>query len=604
MKKIVLVGCFALLSALCKAQLQRLNSASPKSNGVPLLRLAEEKLEPLTIDTSTTRYYANPAADIISSKQLLIDRIDKIIQMKEDVIRKGNETDAEVENIRSLIGLQNAGIKKTLKDIEKDSAKMHKEDPDALNDLKRQVELKAIDVKRLSAKLNVALLEKRKIEMHGDELDKDLRSLQRKINEDSVRLHSVIAQKTGEISKLSAEVRKFNYLLYQIDSAKYVSFLSSLKDTLQRRKALLDKHKAALALENFVYKTFPADSAGVVGALGSMNALSRKIGEIQTRLDVLLEPELIPLEKEIKVFSDISQLFSFPEIPFTKLIDSIIKPQQVVLNSHLGELLRKLETFSKDYNAYAGYFNTTISQFNAALKGKKHEEGSDLSVLGKITSPLNNNSMLIPGFDILAGKKFADSNLAILGQAKFFFASGNSDTNKLSNGTKLFVPEASSLGFTVDFTFGFDLITYKPKNALTYSRYHSLGISVGLYYLQKQLTAPDKESSPFSIGTIQTRIGIEKTIVRNGLAVFANINGFFVGKGNEKFNTYYDDKGKMNWFVETGIKSYLKLTKDEKTNISFELRFIPVNSTVRKYANTDDKFIPLINVAVVRDFNF
>lgn len=212
--------------------------------------------------------------------------------------------------------------------------------------------------------------------------------------------------------------------------------------------------------------------------------------------------------------------------------------------------------------------------------------------------------MLIPGFDILADKKFVDSNLAIFGQAKFFIASGSADTNKLSNGTKLFVPEASDLGFTVDFTFGFDLIKYKPKNALTLSHYHSLGISVGLYYLQKQLTTPDKENLPFSIGTIQTKIGIEKTIVRNGLAVFANVNGFFAGKGIEKFKKFYDDNGKMNWFVETGIKSYLKLTKDEKTNISFELRFIPVNPTVRKYAKTEDKFIPLINVAIVRDFNF
>ena len=86
--------------------------------------------------------------------------------------------------------------------------------------------------------------------------------------------------------------------------------------------------------------------------------------------------------------------------------------------------------------------------------------------------------------------------------------------------------------------------------------------------------------------------------------MFANVNGFFAGKGIEKFKKFYDDNGKMNWFVETGIKSYLKLTKDEKTNISFELRFIPVNPTVRKYAKTEDKFIPLINVAIVRDFNF
>lgn len=83
MKKISLVSCLILLTAICTAQLQRLNNTSTQTNKQPVLRLNEEKYIPLSVDTGTTRYYANPSADIISNNQMLNERIDKIIQNKE-----------------------------------------------------------------------------------------------------------------------------------------------------------------------------------------------------------------------------------------------------------------------------------------------------------------------------------------------------------------------------------------------------------------------------------------------------------------------------------------------------------------------------------------
>ncbi len=109
-----------------------------------------------------------------------------------------------------------------------------------------------------------------------------------------------------------------------------------------------------------------------------------------------------------------------------------------------------------------------------------------------------------------------------------------SDTNNLNNATRLFVPEASNMGFLVDFTFGFNKASYVSKKDQL-EPYYTLGFNFGLYYLQKQLITVDKEKTPFTIGLVQTKAGFEKTIVRNGLAAFVNLNGIYVGRGMESY---------------------------------------------------------------------
>lgn len=404
---------------------------------------------------------------------------------------------------------------------------------------------------------------------------------------------------------LDSTERVYRKLLFQNDSASFQNFFTSLSDKLKEQDSVIKRNKAllnkdSLKLDNFVY-----DSTSLPGIFQSLIDMASESANTSSELRLILTPDMNNLAVLVNEFNALSPLFNYPEIPTAKIIEKL-KPIRQKIIAQTDRIQDEEEAYKKRYHAYTDAFNEKLTALNTALKNKKPElQNQNASVLGKITTPLNDNAMLIPQVALFGFKKFMDSTNAIFGQAKLFFSAAGSDTNKVNNSTRLFLPEASTLGFMVDFVFAFDKKTYYAPKFKTYQPYHSLGVTTGFYYLHKKLNAIDNDKQiDFTAGVLQTKIGLEKTIVKNALLVYTNLNGIYVGKGLENYSKYYDPSSKMRWYIETGLKSYLTLSEDKSSNLIFELRLLPVNPVIKMITKSADKFFSFISIGYSKGFDF
>lgn len=309
------------------------------------------------------------------------------------------------------------------------------------------------------------------------------------------------------------------------------------------------------------------------------------------------------LEKKLNELKEVEVVRTLGEAS-DGFIDSLFMKRKEELKAAFSQEKIHNDAFKKEYDSYRDKFRGYIIEINEIKKNHKPKEeekqSSDASVLANFTQPLNQSTSLIPGIDIFAYKKFDSDEYSFYGQAKLFLAAPGSDTNSLSHATKYFIPEASQFGFMADFSFGFLPAKAVPdKNAEK-----KLGLNFSFYYLQKQLSTRDSLKTLFSTGMVQVKSGLEFILIKNALSVYANLNGYLVGKGVEGYNKFYVNDSKFKWFSEFGLKSYLVLQSDSKINLLLDLRFLPVGRTIKEMTLSKDKFIPLFKLGIVKEFDF
>lgn len=410
-----------------------------------------------------------------------------------------------------------------------------------------------------------------------------------------------INKKSSEVTEQQTIKKEYRKEYYDKLLAEVKGNIAILKDNYSSYKTELIAKKDSLSASRWPLYNSNKDS--MVREMGDIySSLIANTKEMLRKLEVL-SSDYPELEDKIKKFEEVDVVLQLGGQP-DSYIDSLFLKRKLDLANRFSVEKDHNDEFKKSYDQYRNDFKDSMAKINSIkLKYKPIEDNkqsSDASMLANFTQPLNQSSSLVPGIDIFAYKKYNFEQYSIYGQAKLFVASPGSDTNSLNHATKYFIPEASQLGFMLDFNFGFLPATNGPVA----NSKKMLGINLSFYYLQKQLSTRDTLKNMFSTGMVQLRGGLELILIKNALAVYGNLNGYFVGKGVDNFSKNYVNDTRMKWFSEFGLKSYLVLQSDAKINLLLDLRFLPVNGTIREMTLTNDKFIPVFKLGIVKEFDF
>lgn len=329
--------------------------------------------------------------------------------------------------------------------------------------------------------------------------------------------------------------------------------------------------------------------------------LYSKTHDINNQL-IDLEKDYPEIQKRITQLDQIEILSKHPGVADTYLDSIFVQYVKDLAESFEKEKIHN-DKFKASYDLYRITYKIRMDEVNrnwTAQSSNTKEVSADASVLTELTQALNSNSSLVPSVNVLASGRFGSGDMPVLGQAKVFLAAAGSDTNRLNNSMRFFIPEASDFGVTTDINFSF--IPYKTqRNGKEIRR---LGFNLSFYYLQKQLNEKNSTNENFNVSLIQTRLGSEIIVFQNALSLYFNLWGQYVGKGVEKYQENYIAKPGMQFYSEYGIKTFLTLSKKSDFNLLLDIRFIPINNYIKEFTDSKDKFIPLIKLGLVKDFDF
>ncbi|MES2377018.1 MAG: hypothetical protein V4553_10590 [Bacteroidota bacterium] len=387
---------------------------------------------------------------------------------------------------------------------------------------------------------------------------------------------------------------------------KYTTYLEKLDKELDSCKNQIDKN-------------FKQSETGFDTAINSKNGdyqrtifslnhqISSKSDKIKVKLDDLLSLRgaIQTCLKDLrKLNGDLSDYADMKETIYERS-DAAIKKLQEASDKFISA--KKL--FITDYNLYIDAANTDIKNINSIVDKIKKDNAAEatdderLSALGGINAILGDHGIVTPNVSVVGQKKFvSNEHSSIYGEAKLII--GANDEDKKNPGVnKLFMPEASTLGFMTDFSFGFNPSDTKPTYNDELQHYdQKLGINLGVYYLGKKLQ-PDSLTS-FNTTVFHVKLGIEYIIIPHGLSAYFNTNQLLVATNIKNFDKYYPDAKRIRSFSSFGIQTYLNLNKKSEFYLLANLGFVSINDDVNTWLRSSDSIIPNIKFSLVKNFSF
>ncbi len=450
MKKMMFFGtiCFlpvALLQAQTVSRYNNLNkSFSEKGINVNLPAPQEYNTANIEFDTSVNKY----AITLPSSAKAFANKTKRYLE-------------DSTQNIEELLNNEKSvhDLKLRLSRIEADLKIKH---ADSL-----------LEAQKVEAEKTINLLEKKIKDLRTSqaELDKkyqntlnESNALNNKLLNDIVKLEKELLAKVKEIYKNDSTVVEKDY----INAKTEVSLI------LQE----IDKQLESLGTAKLIINQNIEDTA-VIRKLDStqMNLIVRATNQ-RTELTDNLANKLEDLGNAIKTFNRVSVFFDFDIPVIDSIIHANIAASKAKLNSSLKAFKDANDKFKKTYDKYISDYKAGIAFVQSKVKPKAENSSStDASLLANITKPLNQNAALIPDINIFAAQAVELQDVGMLYQAKLFVAGTGSDTNNLNSASRLFIPEASQLGFMADVTFNFIRATNTAS-----SKDKKMGINFGFYY--------------------------------------------------------------------------------------------------------------------------
>lgn len=195
-----------------------------------------------------------------------------------------------------------------------------------------------------------------------------------------------------------------------------------------------------------------------------------------------------------------------------------------------------------------------------------------------------------PKIEIIGSKLFyykTESGIfRLYGASKLF--SGSHDKN---DRRALFVDDASVYGVSV------------YLNAIPKIKNEFLNFYVNCNYLGKTFGYDSIEKA--NVGIISLGLGLEFILFRNALSLYSNYQGYQIMHGVEE----YDKLSKINLFehyhtFKVGMKTVVSVLKDDSGEISIDLSFIRNNNSLKRFSETKDWAIPIINMEFRKRFAF
>lgn len=378
------------------------------------------------------------------------------------------------------------------------------------------------------------------------------------------------------------------------------TYLSKLRvDVTEKNigyKQKLDSHKAAIskiqAYQNKYWDSIPKpelESAEMRAGDKAHWQFYRKLTKLETQLSAA-----DTAYKAFRAAKDSLNNYTMDVADTSKA--SIRKFDQHIQYLQRSEpiLIVRLDTLQNSLTQY----NQLVAKWQEAFKAaqdKKAGSDNNLTALPALTS-IKGASLYIPAVSVIGSHRGGTDESPTITSIKLFTALGSPDKNVRSErGTeRLFIPDASTFGFSADAAFAF---THASRKAPI------IGIVVGASYLDKLMT-PDTLTS-FTTGTVTARISLEYYLIADVLMVYGGFNSLSFLTERDRVTTHYTTTRPKDvyGFANAGVRAILKPGGD-KSGVSFlfDLGFVFKGDNVKTFVPNDDFTITTIRATIAKNF--
>jgi hypothetical protein len=257
-------------------------------------------------------------------------------------------------------------------------------------------------------------------------------------------------------------------------------------------------------------------------------------------------------------------------------------------------LVEKIDTVRNSLTAY----NQRVKSWENAFKAKQEKNASNdnITALPALTS-VKGASLYIPAVSVIGSHRGGSDDSPNIYSIKLFTALGSTDkTDDVPSkcGTeRLFIPDASTFGFSADAAFAFN---YAGKKSPV------LGVVIGASYLDKLMT-PDSLHT-FTTGVATARVSLEWYVIPNALMLYGGVNSLtFLTNRDQVIEHYTTTRPKdMYGFTNAGVRAILNLSKDNNISFLFDLGFVLKGDNVKSFVPNDDLTITTIRVTLAKNF--
>jgi hypothetical protein len=388
---------------------------------------------------------------------------------------------------------------------------------------------------------------------------------------------------------------------------KYSAYIKALDDDLKTYKKGIGNDR-----KNAISKFDKIINSKVIQNQKITSLQASQIDSMSYIIEYKLDTVIIPQRNKINAYLQNLKQYKIDLEKYKIIKDTIYKNVEAGIKKLDAEAEAFKDSRGKfliEYNSYVDKFNKYIDSLNLVIKKieKDNEteatEAERLSALGGINKIFGDHGAVIPNVTIVGSKKFVTKEQSsIYGEAKLFIAAGDED-KKNPGVNKLFIPEASTIGFMTDFTFGFIAADNTAKFNSDFNHYEQkLSINLGVYYLGKKLQ-PDTLTS-FNTTVFHVKLGLEYIIIPHAITAYFNTNQLLVVTNTKTFEKYYPDAKRIRSFTSFGIQSYLNLNDKHDFHLLINLGFVNVNNDVNTWMQTLDSVIPTVKLSLVKSFAF
>ena len=255
----------------------------------------------------------------------------------------------------------------------------------------------------------------------------------------------------------------------------------------------------------------------------------------------------------------------------------------------------KLDTLQNTLTRY----NQQVAKWQEAFKAaqdKKAASSNNVTAPVALTS-LKGASLYIPSVSVIGSHRGGDDDSPTISSIKLFTALGGPDKDVRSKrGTeRLFIPDASTFGFSADIAFSF---THPARKSPV------MGIVLGASYLDKLMT-PDS-SMTFTTGIVTARVSLEYYLIPDVLMVYGGFNSLTFLTDRDLVTEHYTTARPKDvyGFTNAGVRAILKPGGSDKSGISFlfDLGFVFKGDNVKSFVPNDDFTITTIRATVAKNF--
>ncbi|UOG74646.1 hypothetical protein MTX78_21325 [Hymenobacter tibetensis] len=258
-------------------------------------------------------------------------------------------------------------------------------------------------------------------------------------------------------------------------------------------------------------------------------------------------------------------------------------------------LSQKLDTVGNRLRAYNQKIEVWEKTFETQQATKAAAD--DNIIAQPVLTSITGTGVVIPAVTLIGSHRGGDVNSPNMYSIRLFTALASTDNTKNipseRGSERLFIPEASTFGFTANATFAMKYADRKEP---------VMGVTIGAAYLDKLMT-PDTLTS-FKTGVATLRGGLEWYLIPDVFMLYGAVNSLSFLTSRQQLTDHFTTTRPKDiyFFPDAGARAILKLSKEKGVTFLFDLGFVVKNEAVRKFAPNNDFVITTIRATLAKNF--